>query len=39
GRDELEGLICSLNPADWIKTCEMLLGPAPEDFEFEPKVK
>lgn len=39
GRDELEGLMCSLNPADWIKICEMLLGPAPEDFEFEPKVR
>lgn len=31
--------MCSLNPADWIKICEMLLGPAPEDFEFEPKVR
>ena len=30
--------MCSLNPADWIKICEMLLGPAPADFEFEPKV-
>lgn len=35
GRD---GLMCSLNPEGWIKICEMLLEPAPEDFEFGPKV-
>ncbi|CAM9488087.1 unnamed protein product [Ectocarpus sp. 4 AP-2014] len=39
GRDDLESLMCSLNPKDWIKICEMLLGPAPKDFEFEPKHK
>ncbi|CAM9701122.1 unnamed protein product, partial [Hapterophycus canaliculatus] len=37
GRDELEGLMCSLNPKDWIKISEMLLGPTPKAFEFEPK--
>ena len=30
--------MCSLNPEGWIKICEMLLEPAPEDFEFGPKV-
>ena len=39
GRDELESLMCSLNPKDWIKLCEMLLGPVPKDFDFEPKVR
>ncbi|CBJ31922.1 conserved unknown protein [Ectocarpus siliculosus] len=39
GRDDLESLMCSLNPKDWIKICEMLLGPTPKDFEFEPKHK
>lgn len=30
--------MCSLNPKDWIKMSEMLLGPTPASFEFEPKV-
>lgn len=31
--------MCSQNPRDWIKICEMLLGPVPQDFEFVPKVR
>jgi len=37
GRNDLETLMLSKNCADWIKISEMLLGPVPEGFEFEPK--
>jgi len=37
GRSNLETLMLSKNCADWIKISEMLLGPVPEGFEFEPK--
>ena len=37
GRSDLETLFMSTCAYDWIKISEMLLGPIPEGFEFEPK--
>ena len=39
GRSDLETLFMSDNCADWIKISEMLLGPVPDGFRFEPKHK
>lgn len=37
GRNDLETLFLSPHSSDWIKISEMLLGPVPEGFRFEPK--
>ena len=39
GRSELETLFLSSDSDDWIKISELLLGPVPEGFQFEPKHK
>jgi tRNA-dihydrouridine synthase 3 len=39
GRSDLETLMMSNNPADWIRISEMLLGPVREGFDFQPKHK
>ncbi|KAI4283216.1 MAG: hypothetical protein L6R38_002304 [Xanthoria sp. 2 TBL-2021] len=39
GRNELETLLGSDNYKDWIKISEMFLGPAHNNFRFEPKHK
>ena len=39
GRNDLETLFLSDHCADWIAISEMLLGPVPEGFRFEPKHK
>ena len=39
GRSDLETLFMSTCSYDWLKISEMLLGPIPEGFQFEPKHK
>eukprot|EP00997_Jenningsia_sp_PLL12_P011196 NODE_870_length_1401_cov_46.540680_g725_i0.p1 GENE.NODE_870_length_1401_cov_46.540680_g725_i0~~NODE_870_length_1401_cov_46.540680_g725_i0.p1 ORF type:complete len:320 (-),score=77.71 NODE_870_length_1401_cov_46.540680_g725_i0:38-997(-) len=39
GRSELETLMASTQSNDWIKISEMILGPTPDDFVFQPKHK
>jgi len=39
GRSDLETLMGSKKVSDWIKLSEMLLGPTPSNFYFEPKHK
>mmetsp|Transcript_3203 Transcript_3203/g.4694 ORF Transcript_3203/g.4694 Transcript_3203/m.4694 type:complete len:255 (-) Transcript_3203:327-1091(-) len=39
GRSDLETLMLSKHASDWIKLSEMLLGPVPDGFRFEPKHK
>lgn len=38
-RSDLEALLSSPAPEDWVKISTMLLGPVPENFRFEPKHK
>jgi hypothetical protein len=37
GRCDLETLLGSSNPQDWVTISEMLIGPCPEGFSFTPK--
>lgn len=39
GRDDLETLMASESPVDWVRLSEMVLGPAPPGFTFQPKHK
>lgn len=39
GRNDLETLMLSPHSSDWIRIAEMLLGPVPDGFQFEPKHK
>ena len=37
GRDDLETLMGSPYSEDWVRISEMLLGPVPDGFRFQPK--
>ncbi len=39
GRSELETLLASPAPGDWVRISEMVLGPAPSSLRFVPKHK
>lgn len=39
GRDDLETLLGSSKAADWIRITELLLGKAPDGFQFSPRHK
>ncbi|KAI7817494.1 tRNA-dihydrouridine(47) synthase [NAD(P)(+)]-like protein [Gamsiella multidivaricata] len=39
GRNDMETLMASTDVKDWIKLSDMILGPAPEAFRFDPKHK
>ena len=39
GRNDLETLLASQDPAEWVAISEMLLGPASAGFTFKPKHK
>ena len=39
GRSDLETLLSSPDPHDWISVTELVLGPSPEGFRFTPKHK
>ena len=39
GRDDLETLLSSDQALDWVKITEMLLGPTPQGFRFQPRHK
>ena len=39
GRNDLETLLSSPDPRDWVSITELVLGPAPGNFRFSPKHK
>lgn len=39
GRNDMETLLASPDPRDWIRISELVLGPAPPRFRFTPKHK
>jgi tRNA-dihydrouridine synthase 3 len=39
GRSDLETLLASPRPGDWVRISEMVLGPAPASLRFMPKHK
>jgi len=39
GRSDLESLLASDQAVDWVRISEMLLGPVPEGFKFQPRHK
>lgn len=39
GRNDLETLLASQEPSDWVAISERLLGPSPPGFVFKPKHK